>query len=65
MNNSGTLCDTILNLFIGIFIGCVIYKCFIRPTKIKGPDSKDIINKIYEIDGKYYELNPVVCGCLF
>ena len=57
--------DIILSVCIGILTGYVIYKCCICPTKIKGPDSRDIINKIYEIDGKYYELNPKVCGSLF
>lgn len=60
MDNS----DIILSICFGIVIGYMIYKCYLRPTKIKGPDSKDIINKIYQIDGKFYELNPVICGCL-
>lgn len=61
MDNS----NIILSLCIGIVIGYIIFKCCVRPTKIKGPDSKDIINKIYEIDGKHYELKPVVCGSLW
>lgn len=59
-----TMIDIILSLCVGILIGYVVYKCYIRPTKVKGPDSRDIIDKIYEIDGKFYELNPKVCGGL-
>jgi hypothetical protein len=68
MNDISITCETIFDLFIsvllGIILGVVIYKFYLFPPLIKGPNSCDIVDKIFEYDGKYYELEPIVCGCL-
>ena len=56
--------DIILSIFTGLVLGIILYRCYICPVIIRGPNSRDIIDKIFEVDGKYYELEPVVCGCL-
>jgi hypothetical protein len=52
----------ILNIIIGILIGLSLFFVFRKPI-IKGPNSKDIVGKIYELNGKKYELTPHVCIC--
>lgn len=56
--------NEIFNVFLGLLLGIVIYRCYLIPPIMKGPNSKDIVDKIFEYDGKYYEFAPVVCGCL-
>ena len=50
-----------MNILVGIIFGYIIYKIYISPTIIKGPNSRDIIKKVYNINGKLYRLKPVVC----
>lgn len=56
--------DTVISILLGALIGLVVYRVYICPKVIRGPNSKDIVDKIFEIDGKYYELEPIICGCL-
>jgi len=51
----------IINILLGFIIGYILYKVFISPTIIKGPNSKDIIKKVYKINDKLYKLKPIVC----
>lgn len=51
----------IINILFGIIIGYILYKIYISPTIIKGPNSKDIIKKVYIINGITYKLKPVIC----
>lgn len=51
----------IFNVLIGFIIGYILYKIFISPTIIKGPNSKDVIKKVYTVNGKLYKLKPVIC----
>jgi hypothetical protein len=51
----------IMNILLGIIIGYVLYKIFISPTVIKGPNSRNIIKKVYIVDGTLYKLKPIVC----
>ena len=64
--SSGTVNSTwqiTLNLIIGIALGCILYRTLICRTIIKGPDSRDIIDKIYEWNGDKYKLEPRICAC--
>ena len=56
--------DIIINIIIGFILGVIIYKGQIYSPKIRGPNSKDIINKEFEYNGKKYKFDPIVCGCL-
>ena len=56
--------DTRIDIFISILFGITVvflmYYVFLNKTKIRGPNSRDIINNIYFVDGKYYELEPKI-----
>ncbi len=56
--------DIILSIIVGFVLGIILYRGYICPPIVRGPNSRDIIDKIFEVDGKYYELEPKVCGCL-
>ena len=56
--------NIIINLIFGIILGLLLYKFYICPTIIRGPNSKEIINKIFIFDGKKYKFEPVICGCI-
>ena len=60
----GNIIDIILSIFVGLVLGIILYRGYICPPIVRGPNSRDIIDKIFEVDGKYYELEPKVCGCL-
>ena len=62
MNNDKM--DIFISLLVGVILGIVLYRGYICSPIIKGPNSRDIIDKIFEVDGKFYELEPQVCGCL-
>lgn len=55
--------DSIVSIIIGMIFGYVFFNLFINTTINKGPDSKDIINKIYEYNNKKYRLKPIICVC--
>jgi hypothetical protein len=71
MNRPEIVDDTIsitpsilISILLGIVLGIIVYKLYINPPMIKGPNSKDIVGKIFEVDGKHYEFVPIVCGCI-
>jgi hypothetical protein len=54
--------DEIVSLLIGLIIGLVIYMFYRTLTqKIHGPNSKDIVNKIYNYENKKYVLVAKPC----
>lgn len=52
--------DIFISMIIGVIFAIVIYRGYICPPIIRGPNSKDIVNKIYFHNGKYYELEPQI-----
>ena len=58
-----SIINIILSIFLGIIFGTVLF--FVNPYKYKlhGPNSKDIISKIYKVGDKCYKLEPVVTIC--
>ena len=52
----------IISFIIGFIIGFIIYTNF-KKCKYHGPNSKDIIGKIYKVNGKCYKFIPVVSIC--
>ena len=59
-----TIFNTIFNIFIGILIAFIIYDILFKTVIYHGPDSKDIINKIYTYNGKKYKLVPRIYPCV-
>jgi len=56
--------DSVVSITLGVLLAMVIFTCILRPHVIRGPNSRDIVDKIFEVDGKYYEFFTIVCGCL-
>ena len=56
--------NVLISLIIGSLLGIVLYKGFINPTIIKGPNSRDVIDKVFLVNGKYYKFEPQVCASL-
>ena len=54
--------DIVVNLIIGIVLGYFMFG-FFRKDRYKGPNSKDIVNKIYTHNGKEYKFVTKVCLC--
>jgi hypothetical protein len=50
--------EFILGIIIGFVIYCLIYN---RPV-IKGPNSKDIVGKIFIVNNKKYVFEPFIVG---
>lgn len=56
--------DTIMSVLIGVLLGLVIYRFYLCPPIVRGPNSRDIVDKVFKINGKFYEFEPIICGCL-
>lgn len=56
--------DILINIIVGFILGYILYRGYLFPPKIKGPNSRDVIDKVYNVNGKKYILEPVVCGCI-
>jgi len=56
--------NIIINVLVGMILGILLYKGYICPPVVRGPNSRDIVDKIFQVGDKYYELEPIVCGCL-
>lgn len=68
-NNSNGYYDNdfvsiVVSVVLGIILAIILYRGYIRPPITRGPNSRDIVDKIFKVNDKYYELEPVVCGCL-
>jgi hypothetical protein len=50
--------EFILGIIIGFVIYCLIYN---RPV-IRGPNSKDIVGKIFIVNNKKYVFEPFIVG---
>jgi|UniRef100_A0A6C0DYK5 hypothetical protein len=53
--------DVLINIFSAIIIAIFVYMFFISYDK-HGPNSKDIIDKIYLKNNKKILLEPFICG---
>jgi len=56
--------ELLISVILGIILGVILYKFYLKKPIIRGPNSRDIVDKIFELNGKYYELEPHVCGCI-
>lgn len=59
--------QNMIHIFLGIFIGYVLFVFFIKSKKViyRGPNSKDIKNKIYKnkSNKKCYVFEPKIYLC--
>ena len=62
MNNEHL--NIIISILIGVTFGIVLYKGYFNSSVTRGPNSKDIVDRIFTVNGKYYKLVPQVCGCV-
>ena len=53
----------IISIVIGFIVGCILFYLFMYNEIYRGPNSKDVVNKIYYVDGKMYKLKPVIYLC--
>lgn len=53
----------ILSLLVGAVLGILLFKLTLGGHVKHGPNSKDIVGKIYRKDGRCYEFKPVVTIC--
>jgi len=56
--------NIILNIIFAFIISYIIYVYLLNNSNIHGPNSKDIINKVYEKNGKKYIFEPFICSSI-
>lgn len=61
MANQNT--NIILSLILGVLLGLLLFKVFPFNYRVHGPNSKDIIDKIYKVNNICYKLDPIVTIC--
>lgn len=59
------LLDILFNIILGLFISSLfsLYIYYKHNYVIKGPNSKDIVRRIYEYNGKFYRFVPEIYIC--
>jgi len=55
--------DILINIILANIVAILIFVFFISCNN-HGPNSKDIINKIYIKNNKKYLLEPFICGSI-
>ena len=65
MDNTGkdVIFSKIISIIFGIALGVLLYSAEKPPVLYKGPNSKYIVNEVFEYNGKKYKLKPKVCLC--
>jgi hypothetical protein len=56
--------NIIISILLGIVLGYILYKSFFHKPIVRGPNSRDIIDKVFVVDDKYYYLEPVICASI-
>jgi hypothetical protein len=52
-----------MSIIIGIVLGVLLYSIYNPPILIKGPNSRDFVDKEFKYLGKTYRLDARVCAC--
>lgn len=55
--------DVIFTFVIGSIIGIIIFSILPNSCENHGPNSKNIVKKVYEYEDKLYKFKPVVTIC--
>lgn len=58
-----TSLEIIVSLIFGIVLGVLLYSLYRPPVVVHGPNSRDIVDKIFSYAGKKYRLDPKICSC--
>lgn len=58
-----TILSRIISIIFGIVLGVLLYSILKPPVLLKGPNSRDIVDKEFKYHGKVYRLDPKVCAC--
>jgi len=56
----------LISIIIGFIIGFTVFYYFNRLMMMKtdhGPNSKDIVNAVFQFRDKYYQFVPEICFC--
>lgn len=53
-----------ISVLMGVLLGIILYVGFFNSPVIRGPNSKNIVNKTFVFGGKRYKFVPHVCGCV-
>ncbi len=53
--------NNVICIVFGIIIGYLIFTCFINKPLVKGPNSRDVIGDVFNVDGKLYTFEPMIC----
>jgi len=62
-NNSSNYFNIILSIIIGTILGFLFYSIKFPNINYHGPNSKNIVNKVYTQNNKCYKLIPRVTIC--
>lgn len=50
--------DILISIIVGFVFGYLISDKIINPPIIHGPNSADIVNRVYEVDKRKYKFEP-------
>lgn len=57
--------NIVFSLILGCVFGYILYWIILNKPIVKGPNSRDIVNKTYKYNGKYYIFEPIVCMSIY
>lgn len=55
--------EIIISIILGIVLGVLLYSIYKPPVIIHGPNSRDIVDRIFTYGGKKFKLDPKICAC--
>ncbi len=55
--------DKQISVLIGVIVAIIIYFIFIRNVIYHGVNSNKIRNKVYNLNGRCYKLDPIIHIC--
>jgi hypothetical protein len=60
--SNDTSLEVIISIVFGLVIGVLLYSIYRPPIIFHGPNSRDIVDKIFTYAGKKYRLEPQICS---
>jgi hypothetical protein len=55
--------ELIMSIVFGMVLGVLLYSIYQPPVIIHGPNSRNIVGKIFSYAGKKYRLDPKIYSC--
>ena len=62
-SNLSNIFSKIISIIFGIVLGVLLYSIYKPPILLRGPNSRDIVDKEFKYLNKIYRLDPEVCAC--